>query len=406
MKIRHIHTRTVFDSRANATVEACITNDEGRVFTGIVPAGKSTGSNEAFIMPPAQAEEVVRERVASALEGREIESIREMDAILREKDGTVRKEMIGGNIMLGLSYAAARALAFDDKKELWQRIEDEFFPERTHGEVGSPYIFSNLVNGGAHAANNLSIQEYMVIVDTAKRGMQTSIEDLIALYRMLGEALRARLNSRRIAIGDESGYSLDFETNLEPIQLLESLITETGRADNYRIGLDVAASGFWSGEGYAIDGRIMSGDELLALYSSYASQSHLLSSIEDPFEEADSDHFVRLHKELPDVLVVGDDLTTTDPHAIKQFAEAGAISGVIIKPNQIGTVTETCEAIKMAHTKDVRTIVSHRSGETEDNGIMHIARAAGVYGVKIGAPLRERVFKFNELIRVYGERQL
>lgn len=400
MKIQKIDIRTVFDSRANATVEAVVTDGMGRSFTGIVPAGKSTGANEAAIIAPEKAREILREQVIPALEGKEIKSIREADAVLREHDGTERKERIGGNIILGVSYAVARGLAFEEGKELWQRLAEEFFPEG--GRHERPYLFSNLVNGGAHAANNLSIQEYMVIADTAKRGMLASIHDLIALYQMLGEALRARQNSRRLAIGDESGYSLDFETNLEPIQLLESLITETGRAELYRIGLDAAGSNFWNGEGYSIDGDVLSGDELSALYVSYARQSSLLASIEDPFEETDEAHFRVLQQELSSMLIVGDDLTTTNPQAIAKCAADRAITGVIIKPNQIGSLSEACDAIRTAHENGVRTIISHRSGETEDNGIMHIARAAGAYGVKIGAPLRERVFKFNELLRVYG----
>jgi enolase len=400
MKIQDISVNIVFDSRACATIEAVVFDTEGNKFTGIVPAGKSTGVNEAHILDPHDARRVITETVSPAFNDKEVRSIAEIDSILLGLDGTGRKEQIGGNVMLGVSIAMVRALAFAQKKEPWEVIRAEFFSNET--ELRSPYIFSNLINGGAHAANNLSIQEYMVIADTKEEGVLRSIERLIAFYKELGEDIKRMYSLPRITIGDESGYAVDFDDNFAPIALLEKKIVTSEMQRAYRIALDAAASGFYKDGAYSFDGNMIDEGALKKIYDTYFDRSELLYSIEDPFEETKEDAFRSLQVSHADRVIVGDDLTTTNTATIERSAKNGAITGVIIKPNQIGTVTESCEAIRRAHELGVRTIVSHRSGETEDPILVQIAAAANAYGVKIGAPLRERVFKFNELLRIYS----
>lgn len=400
MKIHDIRVRTVFDSRANATVEVEIVDEAKNIFRGIVPAGKSTGMNEAHILDPSDAHRVITETVAPMLCGKEVRAVREVDDMLLGLDGTERKENVGGNIFLGVSIAALRGLAFEAKKEPWQVLREEFFPDVT--DMRSPSIFANLINGGAHAANNLSIQEYMVIVPTEKSSIRADIEKLIRFYKDLGATLKEENGVPRVAIGDESGYAIDFKDNFAPIQLLERKIEDAGLSGVYRIGLDAAASGFYEDGKYTFDLERITSDELEAKYGEYFHASRSLYTIEDPFEETAHGAFASLQGKHPDKVIVGDDLTTTNARTILGSAKAHEITGVIIKPNQIGTITESCEAIREAHRNGVKTIISHRSGETEDNILIHIAAASNVYGVKIGAPLRERVFKYNELIRIYG----
>jgi enolase len=397
MEIKAINIRTIFDSRANKTIEAEIVTAAGDVFRGIIPAGKSTGENEATIIAPSEAKNVVVTLIAPVLVGKSFSSMREFDGTLLALDSSAQKEKIGGNIVLGFSFAMLRAFAHEQKVEPWEILRKEYFAEVT--DAATPHIFANLVNGGAHAANNLSIQEYMVVVPTTEPTLEADITNLITLHKDLGERLKKERNLPRVAIGDESGYAIDFENNYAPIALLDSMIEE--RKLNYRIGLDVAASGFFTHGVYSVNGDALGKRDMLSMYAELISKTPRLYSIEDPFEEHDNASFAALQAAHPELIVVGDDLTTTNQKTIEACADAKEISGVIIKPNQIGSVSETCDAIRSAHAKNVKTIISHRSGETEDNMIIQIAKASNAHGVKIGAPLRERIFKYNEILRIY-----
>lgn len=399
MKIKDIAIRQIFDSRGEATIEVELISDEGRSFAAQIPSGKSRGTNEAYVLPFRKAQEAVVRKVRKGLMGRNFAGSRALDRKLLALDGTPNKRNIGGNVMLGVSVAAARMFADGAHHDVWEYIREEFFPERGTRPV-QPFIFSNLINGGAHACNNLSIQEYMVVVRPSYP-LHKNILTLIKFYRDLGEYLKKRYRLKNLPIGDEGGYSLDFRSNFEPIAIFDSLIRKYRLGRSFGIGLDAAATNFYQSGKYFIDNKLVSREALASIFSGYFRRSPLLASIEDPFSENDEEGFQMLRGRLPKSLIVGDDLTTTESSLIQRFAGENAISGVIIKPNQIGTITETCEAVRTAHNNGIKTIISHRSGETEDNFIVHLARASGAYGLKIGAPVRERIFKFNELLRVY-----
>jgi enolase len=226
------------------------------------------------------------------------------------------------------------------------------------------------------------------------------VELLCNVYTTLGDIFRKKLKTKNIPIGDEAGYSVKFADNFEPIKVLEKLIKDMKIGKNASIALDAAATHFGNAKkGYSFDGKTLATKKLAELYVDWFKKSKFLCSIEDPFAEDDIDGFILLQKKLKDKWVVGDDLTTTNSESIR--ALHGAIHGVIIKPNQIGTVSESCEAITTAQSNGMKIIVSHRSGETEDNFLISLAKAGSADAVKIGAPAHERMLKFNELIRLY-----
>ncbi len=396
MKIKNIALQEVFDSRANTTLEVSIIDHNSLHFSAIIPAGKSTGKNEARVFSFPEAQKALEIVLKGGITLQDFTRIKALDDFLLKLDGRKLKTVLGGNLMLGISIAGARALAFEHRQELWQVLREEFFENlTTNGRT--PLIFSNLINGGAHAGNNLDIQEYMVVVKPGN-DISASIKKLIGFYKDLGTTLNPK---KKVLIGDEGGYAIDFKNNFAPIQILQTLIQKQKLGQEFSIGLDVAGSNFANKSGYTFDKKRISAKKLAEIYLEYFKKCPLLYSIEDPFAEEDVEGFRLLKGQVQnDALIVGDDLTTTDAMMIKKYA-GNAINGVIIKPNQIGTVSETCEAMNTARANGVKTIVSHRSGETEDNFLIHIARAGEADGVKIGAPIRERIYKFNELIRIY-----
>ncbi len=398
MKIEKITVHEISDSRGEPTIEAVLSAGGG-VFSAQIPSGKSRGKSEAAVLSTDSAQNALKEFVAHAVIGKDFENIRALDSKLITLDGTANKSRIGGNLALGISVSFARALAASRGMELWEVLKEEFFPKEN---ASLPFIFSNLINGGAHANNNLDIQEYMIIVDTSA-SVSTSFKKLKDFFGKLRKALSREKGSAEIPFGDEGGYSLNFSDNFAPIEILQKLIRSEKLDGEFRIGLDAAASSFYKGGAYHFGGQGVSAVELLNVYAGYFSRASSLYSIEDPFAETDHNGFRDLLAKFPDKLIVGDDITVTNQALIAKLTEGKCINGVIIKPNQIGTLTETCEAMRAAKARSVKCIVSHRSGETQDSFIIHIARAGGAYGVKIGAPSKsERLSKFEELLRLYS----
>lgn len=396
MLIKDIKIEKIFDSRGNPTVEASIFNESGAEFKGAVPSGKSLGSREAHVADFSDAKSAVDETIKPHCVENNFSTIREFDDYLIKLDGTANKKKLGGNVILALSIAFTRALASEQQKLAWQAVREEFFFNIEGGTL--PMIFSNLINGGAHADSNLDIQEYMVVANPVG-SISEIVERVSGLYKKLGEYLKKEYKLEHLVFGDEAGYVLDLKSNFEPIQILENLIKSEKFEKEFSIGLDVAASNFYKDDHYKWEGKNISAEQLEDIYFDYFKKSKLLYSIEDPFEENDSESFRKLKSEADGKLIVGDDLTTTNPERIAECIDA--INGVIIKPNQIGSVSEACDAILKARKSGMKVIISHRSGETDDNFIIHLAKASDADGVKIGAPARERMSKYNELISLY-----
>ena len=408
MNIKNITVRQIFDSRGEPTIEVRGGNP---LVSASVPSGKSRGSREAKVFSFHEAAESVK-KINKKIGGRNFTSARELDGALIRLDGTANKSRLGGNVTLAVSMFGVRALAAERGQEVWRVLREEFF---RGAKDEAPFIFSNLINGGAHAANNLDIQEYMAVVRPTRAGSQgiaESIKALVHLYKELGIIFKKTHGIETIPIGDEGGYSLNFRSNFEPIAVLGKLIKKLHLENRFFLALDAAAGEFSlpaealrGGGGkyaYRFGGKRFSSEQLAALYARYSKRSKLLFSVEDPFAERDIGGFQLIREKLPDVWIVGDDLTATNPAVIQKCAHEETVNAVIIKPNQIGTVGEACEAIAVAKKHKLKTIVSHRSGETDDNFIIHLAKAAGADGVKIGAPTRERISKFNEMMRIYG----
>lgn len=398
MKIKRIRVRQIFDSRGEPTIEVCVADAKGGEFCADVPSGKSRGSNEAVVLPYEKVKRVNDVLLARKMAGKTFKSVRSVDETLVALDGTFNKRKLGGDLALGVSVACARALAHERGESVWRLVRREFFKDQRHETL--PLVFSNLINGGAHSANTLDIQEYMIVM-RVRKPLAASIEKLIRFDRELGAVLKKKYRIQNLATGDEEGYSLNFRNNEEPIKILASLIAKMKLTKEFSIGLDVAASSFYKRGAYVFEGKPVRTNALLQKYLRYLKSTPLLFSLEDPFSEKDYAGFSALMAKTKGTWVVGDDLTTTNQAAIERSTREGLINAVIIKPNQIGTVTETCGAIRSARKNGVRFIVSHRSGETEDAFIIHLARAANADGVKIGAPAKERMLKFNELVRVY-----
>lgn len=400
MIFEDIKIHEIFDSRGESTIEVEILDEKLNSFSAQIPSGKSRGKKEAVVRSFSGAKKVLDLTLKKELIHKNFRSIKDLDNFLIGLDGTANKENLGGNLMLGISIAFARALAHKENKELWQILRQEFWGGLIFDK--KPLIFSNLINGGAHAGNNLDIQEYMVVVDPKSQDYAASIKTLINFYKELGNFLRSKYKLEKLNIGDEGGYATDFESNFEPIKILQELIISGGYKDIFSLALDVAASNFYDDGKYLFGGNKISSEKLDQILLDYLVRSNLLMSIEDPFDEEDFSGFKDFNSKCPDKWIVGDDLTVTNPGLIEKFSKEKLISGVIIKPNQIGTVSEACMAIRVAQENGLKTIVSHRSGETEDVFIIHLAKAGGVDAVKIGAPVRERIVKFDELIRLYN----
>jgi enolase len=399
MKIKDVGITEIFDSRGEATIEISVTDAEGRSFCAQLPSGKSRGENEVCVLTFAEAGKVIMDVIRPALVGKDISSVTDIDGILLSLDTSSQKKKIGGNVSLGISIACVRAIAHERNTEVWRVVNDEFFEGKIYDKI--PKIYSNFINGGRHARNNLSIQEYLVIAETDKNIFGT-IHRLIELYKDIGDTIRERSGVTHMPIGDEGGYSHDFKNNFEPLELLSERINGEGLDKHFRLGIDAAATSFLKNGKYFFDNEYISEAELMNKYVSYAEKIGIFESIEDPFMESDVSAFKYINERLPKVTIVGDDLTTTDAIAIEKMARNGSVGGVIIKPNQIGTISETCKAIKVARDNDCTVIISHRSGESEDVFIIQLAKACGADGVKIGAPVHERIYKFNEMIRLFS----
>ncbi len=399
MKITHANAREILDSRGRPTIEVEFRVGDVLV-TASVPSGKSTGSHEALEKRDADGRGVtdvttlLRGEVFPQILSRDFSDQREFDNFLITLDGTENKSRLGANGILAVSIAFAKLQAKVSGKHLWK-----FISESENFTPAYPRLYMNMLNGGAHANFCLPFQEYIVVaggLSPAKTYARAK-----ELFVKLGDIVHAEAGD--VSTGDEGGYAPKFATLERPFEILNELIKED---KTFFLGIDAAATEFFHDGTYDILDKKYSAPELIEVYKRLTNKFPF-RSIEDPFAENDPESFAKLLKEVPaDTMVVGDDLTVTNPRILSEMIAVHACNALIIKPNQIGTLTEVYDTVRLAHKAGWKTIVSHRSGETEDSFIADLAVGIGAYGLKAGAPSqRVRAVKYERLVEIEKERE-
>lgn len=400
-KIRNIHAREIIDSRGNPTVEVDVTLESGITATASVPSGASTGVHEALELRDndpkryngkgvLQAVKNVNEKIFPKLKGMDALNQKLIDQTMIELDGTESKTNLGANAMLGVSLAVLKVGAKFKKEELYAYLGNKKI---------LPRCMMNILNGGAHAENKLEFQEFMII---------PSKEEYLDNLRMGAEvfhSLQKILKEKGLScgVGDEGGFAPSIDNTKEALDLIQEAIEKAGYklGSDIFIGLDVAASEFYKDGYYNLEGQKMTSDEMIDYYEDLISKYPIIS-IEDGLDQDDYIGWQKLTKRLGDKLqLVGDDLFVTNKKLLQKGIELKMANAILLKLNQIGTVTETLETIKLAQENGYKTIISHRSGETEDNYIADFAVGLGLGQIKTGSMSRsERISKYNRLIRI------
>lgn len=393
--IRTIQLRTILDSRGNPTVEADIYTDSG-FGRAAAPSGASTGIYEAKVLEPRAAVEHARQQLIPSLMGFDSRDQAGFDTILRETDGTPDLSKLGANVAVALSLANAKAAASSLGIELYSYLGGIFVPEM-------PLPLGNVIGGGAHAENSTEIQEFLVVA-TGASGPTEAVFANAAVHKKIRELLKSQ--GRSCGKGDEGAWApqiQDVEAFEIVQQALGAVMDETSIP--MRMGIDVAASQLWNQEekNYQYRGIVRSTEDQVAYMAELVDRFEIVY-VEDPFHEEDFSGFADLTEQVGDrSLVCGDDLFVTNASRIAQGLEYGSANCALIKPNQVGTLTDTFEAIHLAHTHGMDTVMSHRSGETTDHTIAHLATAFGCVFLKTGVVGGERTAKLNELIRIEEE---
>ena len=401
--IIYILGRQILDSRGNPTVEVEVGLESGVITAAAVPSGASTGSREALELRDGEqswhgkgvtkAVENINEIIAPELEG--LESLDQMyiDQIMLEIDGTDNKSKLGANAILGVSMAVARASAEELGVPLF------FYLGGVNAHI-LPVPLMNVINGGAHADNNLEIQEFTIVpagFDSFSAAYQAGSE----IYHTLKKILKERGLST--AVGDEGGFAPNLKTHAEALEILVEAIEKTGYKPGEQVflAIDAAASEFFKDGKYQFEGKSRTSGEMIEYYRGLIDKFPIVS-IEDGLAEGDWEGWAKMRSELGDrIQLVGDDIFVTNPKIIARGIEENVANAVLIKLNQIGTVTETLQAVEMAHRAGWNTVISHRSGETADTFIADLAVAVNSGQIKTGAPCRiERVEKYNQLLRI------
>jgi enolase len=401
-RITEVHARQVLDSRGNPTVEVELT--AGRTGRAIVPSGASTGVHEAVELRDdgeayggrgvLQAVENVNGEIAEAIRGLDVGEQEELDRRLIELDGTPNKGRLGANAILGVSLAAAKAAAAGADLPLYAYLR----PER---DATLPVPMMNVINGGAHADNSIDLQEFMVVpagASSFSEGLQVGVEVYHALKKLLTERGLSTL------VGDEGGFAPNLESSETAIELILEAAERAGHRDRVAIALDPATSEVFSDGLYRFEGREKSSAAMPGFWAEIVDRYPVVS-IEDGAAEDDWDSWLALTERLGDrVQLVGDDLFVTSPARLQEGIERGVANSILVKVNQIGTLTETIAAVRLAQANGYTAVMSHRSGETEDATIADLAVALGTGQIKTGAPARtDRVAKYNQLLRIAEE---
>jgi enolase len=403
-QIARVHARQILDSRGNPTIEVDVLLDSGAFGRAAVPSGASTGVHEAVELRDGanafggkgvtQAVGNVNGEIATAVHGLDPGDQPTVDRTLIELDGTPNKGRLGANAILGVSLATAKAAANDAGVSLFRFLsEDE--------GATLPVPMMNVINGGAHAANSIDLQEFMVVPAGAE-----SFADALRIGTEVYHALKKVLGDRGLAtgVGDEGGFAPDLESSEAAIQAILDAADSAGHGEHIAIALDPASSEFFKDGAYRFEGREVPSSEMAGFYADLVGRFPIVS-IEDGNAEDDWDGWKLTTDQLGDrIQLVGDDIFVTNPARLQQGIERGVGNSILVKVNQIGTLTETIEAVRLAQANGYTAVMSHRSGETEDATIADLAVALGTGQIKTGAPARsDRVAKYNQLLRIEEE---
>ncbi|KAI9332026.1 Enolase, C-terminal TIM barrel domain-containing protein [Zopfochytrium polystomum] len=417
--VTKVHARQIYDSRGNPTVEVEVTTKHG-VFRAAVPSGASTGIHEALELRDnikkdyvgkgvLKAVANVNSKIAPALisSGLSVTEQEAIDELLLKLDGTKNKAELGANAILGVSLAVARAGAAAKGVPLYAHIADL---AGNKAPFVLPVPAFNVINGGSHAGNKLAMQEFMIL-PTGASSFAEAMKIGSEVYHALKSVIKKKYGQDATNVGDEGGFAPNIQDNKEGLELLKTAIAQAGYTDKVKIGMDVAASEFYKESGkYDLDfknpesdpSKHISGEELSELYKSFI-RDYPIVSIEDPFDQDDWESYHKLTSSV-DIQIVGDDLTVTNPERIQTAIEKKAVNGLLLKVNQIGSVTESIRASKLAQSDGWGVMVSHRSGETEDTFIADLVVGLKTGQIKTGAPCRsERLAKYNQLLRIEEE---
>jgi len=399
-----VRARQILDSRGNPTVEVEIELERGAVGRAAVPSGASTGKYEALELRDggeawlgkgvSKAIGNVCDEIAPALVGVDADDQRAVDAALLELDGTTDKSRLGANAILGCSLAAAKAAAAAAGVPLYRWIGGS-------GAHVLPVPMLNVINGGAHARNSLDLQEFMVVpagAETFSEGLRVAVE----VFHTLAKLLDAR--GLATAVGDEGGFAPDLPSTEAAIEVVLEAAERAGHRERVALAMDPAATEIFRDGNYVLEGRTLSGDEMIEFWAALV-EKYPLVSLEDGLAEDEWGWWRELTDRLGDrVQLVGDDLFVTNVARLEQGIEQGVANAILVKVNQIGTLSETLDAIALARANGYNAVISHRSGETEDTTIADLAVATGAGQIKTGAPSRsDRVAKYNQLLRIEEE---
>lgn len=415
--VTRIHAREIIDSRGNPTVEVDLTTSKG-TFRAAVPSGASTGIHEALELRDGdksrflgkgvlKAVANVNDTIAPLLISKNIDVTKqtEVDQLMLSLDGTENKSKLGANAILAVSLAVCKAGAAQKGVPLYKHIADL----SGNSKVILPVPAFNVINGGSHAGNKLAMQEFMIL-PTGASSFKEAIRIGAEVYHNLKSVIKNRYGQDATNVGDEGGFAPNIQDNKEGLELLKTAIEKAGYTDKIEIGMDVAASEFYKAPKYDLDfksketdaSKYLTGAQLADLYQSFISEYPIVS-IEDVFDQDDWDSWSALTAKT-NIQIVGDDLTVTNPKRMKTAIEKKACNALLLKVNQIGSVTESIEACKLAQSSGWGVMVSHRSGETEDTFIADLVVGLCAGQIKTGAPCRsERLAKYNQLLRIEEE---
>ena len=406
-EIKSVKAREILDSRGNPTVEVDVITEYG-MSRAAVPSGASTGVHEAIELRDGDKDRYmgkgvlkavinVNNKIAPAIIGMDCAEQRKIDDVMLNLDSSKNKSVLGANAILAVSMAVCKAAALCKGVPLYKHIAEL----AGNNKLVLPVPSFNVINGGEHAGNKLDIQEYMILPIGAK-SFSEALKMGAETYHALKAIIKKKYGIDAVNVGDEGGFAPPLENIEEPIELIETAIKKAGYEGKIFIGLDAAASEFFAGNNkYNIEGMELSQEELIARYVEIV-QKHGLVSLEDPFEQEDFASCAKLNEMVGDSCqIVGDDILVTNVERIKVAIEKKACNALLLKVNQIGTVSEAIDAAKLARSADWGIMVSHRSGETEDSFIADLAVGISSGQIKSGAPCRsERVAKYNQLIRI------